>query len=118
MAGEPDDVDTMVEPVVPSRHRWLAGLLGARPGDRVADLGCGTGGTLATRPPARPRPPPATTAWAPPPTGSGGVLSGRAALFRCRYLAPGGAGPCELTVTPLADGDGTVATHRPGGAVR
>ena len=47
MAGEPDDVDTMVEPVVPSRHRWLAGLLGARPGDRVADLGCGTGSTLA-----------------------------------------------------------------------
>src|SRR5215216_307136 len=26
----------------------------------------------ATRPPARPRPPPATTTWAPPPTGSGG----------------------------------------------
>ena len=47
-----------------------------------------------------------------------GVLSGRAALFRCRYLAPGGAGPHELTVTPLADGDGAVATHRPGGAVR
>ena len=23
MAGEPDDVDAMVEPVVPSRHRWL-----------------------------------------------------------------------------------------------
>jgi hypothetical protein len=42
MAGEPDDVDTMVEPVVPSRHRWLAGLLGAGPGDRVVDLGCGT----------------------------------------------------------------------------
>jgi PAS domain-containing protein len=47
-----------------------------------------------------------------------GVLSGRSALFRCRYLAPGGAGPYELTVTPLADGDGAVATHRPGGAVR
>ena len=26
MTGEPDDVDAMVEPVVPSRHRWLAGL--------------------------------------------------------------------------------------------
>jgi SAM-dependent methyltransferase len=51
MAGEPDDVDTMVEPVVPSRHRWLAGLLGARPGDRVADLGCGT---LAQAAPAVP----------------------------------------------------------------
>jgi SAM-dependent methyltransferase len=47
MAGEPDDVDTMVEPVVPSRHGWLAGLLGSRPGDRVVDLGCGTGSTLA-----------------------------------------------------------------------
>ena len=54
MAGEPDDVDTMVEPVVPSRHRWLAGLLGARPGDHVADLGCGTGGTLAQAAPAVP----------------------------------------------------------------
>jgi SAM-dependent methyltransferase len=37
----------MVEPVVPSRHRWLAGLLAAGPGDRVVDLGCGTGSTLA-----------------------------------------------------------------------
>jgi SAM-dependent methyltransferase len=47
MAAEQDDVDAMVEPVVPSRHRWLAGLLDAGPGDVVADLGCGTGGTLA-----------------------------------------------------------------------
>ena len=49
MADEPDDVDevdAMVEPVVPSRHRWLAGLLGAGPGDRVVDLGCGTGASL------------------------------------------------------------------------
>lgn len=46
MADEPDDVDAMVEPVVPSRHRWLAGLLGAGPGDRVIDLGCGTGASL------------------------------------------------------------------------
>jgi SAM-dependent methyltransferase len=46
MTGEPDDVDAMVEPVVPSRHRWLAGLLAATPGDRVADLGCGTGASL------------------------------------------------------------------------
>jgi SAM-dependent methyltransferase len=46
VADEPDDVDAMVEPVVPSRHRWLAGLLGARPGDRVVDLGCGTGASL------------------------------------------------------------------------
>jgi SAM-dependent methyltransferase len=36
----------MVEPVVPGRHQWLVGLLGARPGDRVADLGCGTGASL------------------------------------------------------------------------
>ena len=54
MAGEPDDVDTMVESEVPSRHRWLAGLLGAGPGDRVADPGCGTGGTLAQAAPAVP----------------------------------------------------------------
>jgi hypothetical protein len=26
MTGEPDDVDSMVEPVMPSRHRWLAAL--------------------------------------------------------------------------------------------
>ena len=54
MAGNPDDVDAMVEPVVPSRHRWLAGLLAARPGDRVADLGCGTGASLVQAAPAVP----------------------------------------------------------------
>jgi SAM-dependent methyltransferase len=52
MAGEPDDVDAMIEPVVPSRHRWLAGLLAASPGDRVLDLGCGTGGSLAQAAPS------------------------------------------------------------------
>jgi hypothetical protein len=41
------------------------------------------------------------------------VLGGQVALFRCRYLVPGGAEPYELTVTPLADGDGAVVTHRP-----
>jgi SAM-dependent methyltransferase len=46
VADEPDDVDAMVEPVVPGRHRWLVGLLDPRPGDRVADLGCGTGASL------------------------------------------------------------------------
>jgi PAS domain-containing protein len=46
------------------------------------------------------------------------VLSGQAARFRRPYRAPGGAGPYELTVTPLADGDGAVATHRPEVAVR
>jgi hypothetical protein len=35
------------------------------------------------------------------------------ALFRCRYQAPNGAGPFEVTVTSLADGDGAVVTHRP-----
>jgi SAM-dependent methyltransferase len=54
MAGEPDDVDAMVEPVVPSRHRWLAGLLAAGPGDRVVDLGCGTGASLVQAAPAVP----------------------------------------------------------------
>ena len=46
------------------------------------------------------------------------VLSGQAARFRCRYQAPGGAEPYELTVTPLADGDGAVVTHQPGGGPR
>ena len=54
MTGEPDDVDAMVEPVVPSRHRWLAGLLAAGPGDRVVDLGCGTGASLVQAAPTVP----------------------------------------------------------------
>jgi SAM-dependent methyltransferase len=54
MAGEPDDVDAMVEPVVPSRHHRLAGLLAAGPGDRVVDLGCGTGASLVEAAPAVP----------------------------------------------------------------
>jgi PAS domain-containing protein len=41
------------------------------------------------------------------------VLGGQAALFRCRYLSPGGAEPFEAVVTPLAEGDGAVVTHRP-----
>ncbi len=36
-------LDEMVEPVVPSRFRWLARLLDAGPGARIVDLGCGTG---------------------------------------------------------------------------
>jgi hypothetical protein len=44
------------------------------------------------------------------------VLGGEVSLFRCRYQAPGGAGPCEVTVTPFADGDGAVVTHRPSAA--
>jgi PAS domain-containing protein len=41
------------------------------------------------------------------------VLTGEVSLFRGRYHAPGGAGPFEVTVTPFADGDGAVVTHRP-----
>jgi SAM-dependent methyltransferase len=41
-----DDVEEMIEPAVPERLGWLAGLLDARPGDRVVDLGCGTGSAL------------------------------------------------------------------------
>jgi SAM-dependent methyltransferase len=40
------DVDAIVEPVVESRHRWLVGLLGLRLGDRVLELGCGTGSSM------------------------------------------------------------------------
>jgi SAM-dependent methyltransferase len=42
-----DQVEDMVEPAVPERLGWLMGLLDARPGERVADLGCGTGAVLA-----------------------------------------------------------------------
>lgn len=44
--------------------------------------------------------------------GVSAVLSGEVSLFRCRYHAPGGAGPFEVTVTPFADGEGAVVTHR------
>jgi SAM-dependent methyltransferase len=47
--GAEDDrwvVEEMVEPEVPARFRWLAGLLAATPGGRVVDLGCGTGSSL------------------------------------------------------------------------
>jgi PAS domain-containing protein len=40
------------------------------------------------------------------------VLAGEMALFRCRYQAPAGAGPFEVTVASLAGGDGAVVTHR------
>jgi PAS domain-containing protein len=46
------------------------------------------------------------------------VLSGQAALFRCRYLPRDAADPYEVTVTPLAEGDGALVTHRPGGTAR
>jgi SAM-dependent methyltransferase len=39
-------VEDVVEPVVPSRQRWLVSLLRAAPDDRVVDLGCGTGASL------------------------------------------------------------------------
>ena len=45
--GPADQVEDMVEPAVPERLRWLAGLLDAQPGERVADLGCGTGALLS-----------------------------------------------------------------------
>ena len=47
-AGElADQVEDMVEPAVPERLHWLAGLLDAQPGERVVDLGCGTGTVLS-----------------------------------------------------------------------
>jgi SAM-dependent methyltransferase len=45
-ADQVDEVEEMIEPPVPERLAWLAGLLDAHPGDRVADLGCGTGSVL------------------------------------------------------------------------
>jgi len=46
------DAQTLVDPVVESRHRWLAGLLAAEAESRVVDLGCGTGNTLRFLAPA------------------------------------------------------------------
>jgi SAM-dependent methyltransferase len=43
-----DEVEEMIEPPVPERLWWLAELLDAQPGDRIVDLGCGTGSALAT----------------------------------------------------------------------
>jgi SAM-dependent methyltransferase len=46
-AAEPvDEVEEMIEPAVPERLRWLAGLLDAHAGERIVDLGCGTGSAL------------------------------------------------------------------------
>lgn len=45
--GDPvDAVEEMIEPAVPERLAWLAGLLDAHPGERIVDLGCGTGSAL------------------------------------------------------------------------
>jgi SAM-dependent methyltransferase len=42
-----DDPEEMVEPAVPERLRWMIGMLDPQPGERIADLGCGTGDALA-----------------------------------------------------------------------
>ena len=41
-----DEVEEMIEPAVPERLGWLAGLLEAHAGERIVDLGCGTGDAL------------------------------------------------------------------------
>jgi ubiquinone/menaquinone biosynthesis C-methylase UbiE len=47
-AADPvDEVEEMIEPAVPERLRWMAGLVDAHPGERIVDLGCGTGSALA-----------------------------------------------------------------------
>jgi SAM-dependent methyltransferase len=84
MAGEPDDVDAMIEPVVPSRHRWLAGLLTAAPGDRVVDLGCGTGGSLVQAAAAVP----------------GGLLAGLDLSAAALALTAGALGEAVAGLTP------------------
>jgi SAM-dependent methyltransferase len=43
-----DAVEEMIEPAVPERLRWMTGLLDARPGETIVDLGCGTGNALST----------------------------------------------------------------------
>ncbi|HWD43266.1 MAG TPA: hypothetical protein VHM23_06015 [Actinomycetota bacterium] len=91
----------------------------------MVDLGCGTGGTLAQVAPAvggrlvagldPRRSPTRSPAWSLGAAAAGvrSVLAGELSLFRCRYLVPGEAGSHEVTVLPLADGDGAVVTHRP-----
>ncbi len=46
LGADGPDARELVEPVVESRHRWLAGLLALERGSRVVDLGCGTGSSL------------------------------------------------------------------------
>jgi SAM-dependent methyltransferase len=41
-----DEVEEMIEPAVPERLGWLAGLLDAHSGERIVDFGCGTGDAL------------------------------------------------------------------------
>jgi SAM-dependent methyltransferase len=41
-----DEVEEMIEPAVPERIQWMTGLLDPQPGERIADLGCGTGDAL------------------------------------------------------------------------
>jgi PAS domain-containing protein len=50
---------------------------------------------------------------APAADGVRAVLGRERPRFRCRYLGPAGAGPYELTVTALPEGDGALVTHRP-----
>jgi SAM-dependent methyltransferase len=46
-AASADDPGEMVEPAVPGRIQWMTGMLGPQPGERIIDLGCGTGDALA-----------------------------------------------------------------------
>ena len=45
-AAASDGVQDMIEPAVPARLGWLADLLGTGPGERIVDLGCGSGSAL------------------------------------------------------------------------
>ncbi len=47
VADPADDPQEMVEPAVPERLRWMTGMLNPQPGERIVDLGCGTGDALA-----------------------------------------------------------------------
>jgi ubiquinone/menaquinone biosynthesis C-methylase UbiE len=45
-----DQVEEMIEPAVPERLRWMTGMLDPQPGERIVDLGCGSGDALAMIP--------------------------------------------------------------------
>jgi len=87
VAGKESAAGGMIEPQVPARLRWLARLVAATPGDRVVDLGCGTGTALEMVAATLPAPAGALDASAAALREAAGRLSARAALLVHANLA-------------------------------